>query len=111
MYGGRFNYNRPPRSRGCTMPATEQATRRAGHPFGLPGGISTESFSHHGNLDPKLSGAVYGFFIARVDVAHDSRAGVVGEDAREPFCRLRRAVGHDDLPGVQGVADADAAAV
>ena len=44
-------------------------------------------------------------------MADDAHAGVDGQDPFQAFGRFRRAVGDNDLPGVQAVADAHAAAV
>jgi hypothetical protein len=44
-------------------------------------------------------------------VAHDAHAGIDGQHPFQPRGRFRRAVGDDDLAGVEAVADAHAAAV
>ena len=44
-------------------------------------------------------------------MAHHAATWIVGQNSREAFSRLRRPIGHDHLPGMDGVADADAATV
>src|SRR5690242_12274104 len=51
------------------------------------------------------------FRIAGVGVTHDAAPRIVREHALEPRVGVRAAVGHDDQPRVDRVADADAAAV
>ena len=49
--------------------------------------------------------------VARIDVADDAHAGVVREHALHLLAGERRAVGDNDLAGVDRAADADSAAV
>ena len=62
-------------------------------------------------VEPPCSARVERLLVARVDVAHDARAGIGREHALEPLGRLVGAVGDDDHARVDRVADADAAAV
>ena len=60
---------------------------------------------------PCSRGEFDGFGVAGVGVADDAHAGVGGQRPLQPAGGCFRAVGDDDLAGVQAVADADAAAV
>ena len=67
--------------------------------------------SQHRHLQAALAGDLLRAVVAGVDVAHDARARVVGEHALELLGGERRAVGDGHLTGMDGAADADAAAV
>src|SRR5215472_16750660 len=65
----------------------------------------------HGDADPPVAGHLGRLVVARVDVADHAHTRVVGEDALQFGPGQRGAVGDADLPGVDGPADADPAAV
>jgi MFS family permease len=65
----------------------------------------------HRYLHPTFLRACSGFFIPGIDVTHHAGAGIVGQHALQPPRCLRCVIGHDHLPGMDGVADADAATV
>ena len=65
----------------------------------------------HGNLDATLTCNIGGTLVAGIDVAGDAHARVGGQDAFQTNGCFGRAIGHDDLAGMQAVADADADAV
>src|SRR5260221_4981084 len=65
----------------------------------------------HWGADAAFPGYLLGTVVAGVDVADDARAWVVGENPFEFLCGQGGAIGHADLAGVDGAADADAAAV
>jgi hypothetical protein len=61
---------------------------------------------HHRNLDPVSFGHLDGFLVAGVHVADDGCPGVGDEHPLQSHRGLCRAVGDDDLTGVDGVANA-----
>src|SRR6056297_424076 len=63
------------------------------------------------NVQPLFFRACPGVVVAGRDVTEHPHGRVVGEHAPESCGRFGRAVGDDDLAGVLGIADADAAAV
>ncbi len=65
----------------------------------------------HRDLDPSFSGHINGSRVAGVNVAGGAHAGIIREHALQPFGRFGGTIGDNDLPGVQTVADAYAAAV
>src|SRR5215475_12458906 len=65
----------------------------------------------HGDADVALGGDVAGPLVAGVDMPDHAHARVVGQNPLELLRGQRRAVGHADLAGVDGAADADTAAV
>src|SRR6185437_16332679 len=65
----------------------------------------------HGDADAAFVGDFDGAVVAGVGVADDAHAGVVGEEAFEFLGCEVGAVGDGDLAGVDGAADAHAAAV
>ena len=62
-------------------------------------------------VEAVLARSVERLVVARVEVPDDARAGVGRQHALEPLGRVVGAVGDDDHPRVDRVADADAAAV
>ena len=62
-------------------------------------------------VDPASTRSVERLFVPRVGVPHHARSGVGGQHPLEPLGGSGGAVGHDDHPGVNGVADTDSAAV
>src|SRR5688500_16328494 len=58
---------------------------------------------YHRHPDAEPLSSLYCLAIPRVGVADDAHAGVGSEDALEAGRGLRRAVGHDYLPGVDAV--------
>lgn len=55
--------------------------------------------------------AAEGVVVSGVGVAEDAHHGVIGEDAFDALVGVGSAIADDDLAGVLGVADADAAAM
>src|SRR5438445_11869713 len=49
--------------------------------------------------------------VSRICMSDDSHAGIGGEDALDAFCSFGRAVGDDDLAGVEAVTDPDSTVV
>src|ERR1700674_5173612 len=95
----------PPAAREFAAATAESARRR-----GVPGRSPLRMLDHR-QVEPLLAGAGNGGVIARVGVAHDSRAGVIPEHAANALGRSLAAVAHDDDAGVLGIAHADSAAV
>src|SRR5690348_12431578 len=67
--------------------------------------------SKHRDFDVVLFGEGDGFGIAGIRVARDADARIVSENALDARSHFLRAVSDRDLAGVNGVADADAAAI
>src|ERR1051326_5204303 len=65
----------------------------------------------HRYVDPAVVGNLDGALVAGVGVAHHAATGIVGQDALQLPRRLFGAVRDHDHAGVDGAADADAAAV
>src|SRR5512133_1983238 len=66
---------------------------------------------HHRNLHSLRPRRLACDLVSCIRMPSHADAGVVSQHAIEAQAHLRRAVGNDDLTGVQGVADADAAAM
>src|ERR687897_121768 len=78
------------------------------------GGGRVEAYAspfEHGHLDTEPAGGLAGGLVAGVGVADDAYGRVVGEDALQAGRAFLGAVGEDPGPGLEGLADPDAAAV
>jgi hypothetical protein len=65
----------------------------------------------HRNAKAALARDFFGSFVPRVDVAHDSRTGVVDQDARHLLGGEIGAVNNEHLATVNRTADANTATV
>src|ERR1019366_2064303 len=71
----------------------------------------SRSWPGHRDPDAALRSDLGGPLVAGVRVPDHARARVIGEHPLQLLRRERGAVGEADLPGVNGAADADAAAM